>query len=37
MNLEEYIKQLLGTNEQLYMEVEPSFVLFLPDVEEQDD
>jgi hypothetical protein len=37
MNLEEYVKQLLGTDEELHMEVEPSFVLCLPDEEERDD
>ncbi len=35
MNLEAYIQQLLGTDEPLCMEVEPSFILVLPDEEEQ--
>jgi hypothetical protein len=37
MTLEEYVRQLLGTDEELLMEVEPSFVLCLPDEEDRDD
>jgi hypothetical protein len=37
MKLEAYVQQLLGTDEPLFMEIEPSFILFLPEEETQDD
>lgn len=37
MNLEAYVSQLLGTDEPLLMEIEPSFIVFLPEEETQDD
>lgn len=37
MNLEAYVTQLLGTDAPLLLEIEPSFILFLPEEETQDD